>query len=374
MSIRKTYPVCRPSSRNKGFTLVELIVVIAILAVLSGIAIPAYSNYIRRANEASDRQLIGAVNMAFAAACLENGYDHTKVESAELLYETRDGNTYIIGLKEVIFDHQDVTEQVNASFLKYFGANVDTPLKYFTGDEIGFDGSVFDTDPAAVSNTFTFTLLGKTISVYLDDDQLAAYAGSTFDKDFEFPQLVNAINNLVYSINNNSNTLDALENDPNYLAFLSSNEQTYADVISKGAAGDYLAEYVVDRLSGLQAADVYPLLTADGVSSMEAITALISGKSYGESSFSDKVAAASLVYGLTGAYSKTTEGKNDSFIKEYEFENADLSDLEAFSLFAGRINKTYYSAYLSIYGEKDLAAFLSMMQVINDPDAVQING
>ena len=40
--------------KNGGFTLVELIVVIAILAILAGIAIPAYSGYIQKAEEHSD--------------------------------------------------------------------------------------------------------------------------------------------------------------------------------------------------------------------------------------------------------------------------------------------------------------------------------
>ena len=50
--------------KNGGFTLVELIVVIAILAILAGVAVPAYSGYITKAEQAADLQTLSAVNTA----------------------------------------------------------------------------------------------------------------------------------------------------------------------------------------------------------------------------------------------------------------------------------------------------------------------
>ena len=56
-----------------GFTLVELIVVIAILAILAGVAVPAYNGYIKKANQAADETLLASLNTAYTAACMENG-------------------------------------------------------------------------------------------------------------------------------------------------------------------------------------------------------------------------------------------------------------------------------------------------------------
>ncbi len=49
---------------KKGFTIVELIIVIAVIAVLAAVLIPTFSNLIQKANEAADQMLIKNLNTA----------------------------------------------------------------------------------------------------------------------------------------------------------------------------------------------------------------------------------------------------------------------------------------------------------------------
>lgn len=51
-----------------GFTLVELIVVIAILAILAGVGIPVYSGYITKANKGADETLVNEIKNAIMLA------------------------------------------------------------------------------------------------------------------------------------------------------------------------------------------------------------------------------------------------------------------------------------------------------------------
>ena len=54
-------------SNKKGFTIVELVIVIAVIAILAAVLIPTFSNLIKKANESSDIQAVRQMNTILAA-------------------------------------------------------------------------------------------------------------------------------------------------------------------------------------------------------------------------------------------------------------------------------------------------------------------
>lgn len=62
-------------SRVRGFTLIELMMVVAVIAVLSAIAYPAYSEYVRKANRAQAKaDLVELAQLAERYHTVQNSY------------------------------------------------------------------------------------------------------------------------------------------------------------------------------------------------------------------------------------------------------------------------------------------------------------
>ena len=93
-------------SNKKAFTIVELVIVIAVIAILAAVLIPTFSNMIKRSKVSADQQLIRNLNSALKAdlkdhntmtdalaAAAEFGYDVSKINKSatdnEILWDSK---------------------------------------------------------------------------------------------------------------------------------------------------------------------------------------------------------------------------------------------------------------------------------------------
>ena len=61
-------------NNKKGFTIVELVIVIAIIAILAAVLIPTFSNVIKQANLSNDKQFVRNMNTTLAIEAIPNGF------------------------------------------------------------------------------------------------------------------------------------------------------------------------------------------------------------------------------------------------------------------------------------------------------------
>ena len=85
---------------RKAFTIVELVIVIAVIAILAAVLIPTFSNIIKKSNLSADKQAVREMNQALAEWEAAHGYDkstlHYTDNSGKMLTLDVDSVMYIL--------------------------------------------------------------------------------------------------------------------------------------------------------------------------------------------------------------------------------------------------------------------------------------
>ena len=374
-----------------GFTLVELIVVIAILAILSGVAIPAYNGYVKKAERAADEQLLAAINKAYAAACLENETDMALLSGASMPLNA-DKTVNVAGV-----------QPYGQAFDLYFTGNEGTSFKVITSVVFDVERGMFcDINDAGkvgiYSNGKTYNVNGEDAKKLLNSTWAETMTSQELlDMVAENAALVNGLGQYDIVVGN-SNFKDAaaqLLGVSNYQEYLDKQVDAAAKAAAL-AAGVTEAEWedmrerqkdqyrnqvksdvennvnsnmiimVAAKDAQTAGADVMNILTANGgADAKDALKQSIANINNGET---EGLSQTVLAYGLYTSYVQTldkTDAEKDEMLKPTNALN--------------EFDDEGFQKYLESQGQKDLEGLLGAMNIISsqdDPNTIQstVNG
>lgn len=207
--------------KNKGFTIVELVIVIAIIGILSAILIPTFVGLINKANVASDTALAKNMNTILTTSEVENGTPESMEEvlialekggyRLENLNPRADGNVFVWDKKtnqilylnsdgEVLFNSKAYDENDTSSFwltVKSVDETNGSAYSYYLVQNVS--GNITLSNNSSL-DTGAYTLTGNVTVENLNSDAVVNVSGA-IDGTLMVNSATGTVNN--YSVVNN---------------------------------------------------------------------------------------------------------------------------------------------------------------------------
>lgn len=304
------------SRNHDGFTLVELIVVIAVLAILGGASVPAYNLYIKKARESADQQILAAVNTAFASACLESKIEVEEVGSAAVSVIGGSVNGLSRISKGIVARESDPRfnlDVIDTAFRRYYEGNEGA---VFTTENVNslewVDGAFVISQ--SIEDARILMQNGKFLTVSKEDMakiQNSAYADMGYSEIAGTITSLNKCSNTLYTIAKTLGMGDRLTNALLAFGLVSSADE--ANALNATQVGNGLQLVTAKHLAGASATELNKLATMDLITKVLGSTVDTSAgviKNLGSSGGTNTISAVALQYALAEGFANTETGQN----------------------------------------------------------------